>query len=206
VKIAKAKVRLSFDDGPGPSTAELLDALSAARCKATFFLLGAHLKQDMPVAMRMIREGHTIGNHTYSHHRPATMTGEALAGELEATDVLIREAYRRVGCVVPELIPVRLPYGAQTDDPRLTALKKLARRHVGWTAIFDDWRRPAPPATRLFEDMLRHIEDCVSQGREAQLCLHDSSRHRESRPATVEAVRLLLSSPRCHALLTDESR
>jgi peptidoglycan-N-acetylglucosamine deacetylase len=198
-----ASIRLTFDDGPGPSTPELLDVLSSAGCKATFFLLGVNLQQDMLVAMRMIREGHSIGNHTYSHARAADMTTRMLVQELEATDALIYEAHRRMEHAAPEVIPVRLPYGTEAGDPRLSTLKKLARPHVGWTALFDDWCRPAPSPAHLFEDMLRHIENRVSQGQDAQLCLHDSSRHRESRPATVEAVRLLLASSRYQVLLAD---
>jgi chitin deacetylase len=182
----------------------LLDVLRAARCQVTFFLLGANLKQDMLVAMQMIRDGHTIGNHTYSHAHPGDITSAALADELEATDRLIYEAHHRAGYAMPERIPVRLPYGAQVDDPRLPVLQKLGRSHVGWTAIFDDWRQPAPSAERLVEDMLWHIEDCASQGRGALLCLHDSSRHRDSHTATVDAVRLLLESPRYQALANDE--
>ena len=199
-----ASIRLSFDDGPGPSTMVLLDVLRAARCQATFFLLGANLKQDMSAAAQMIRDGHTIGNHTYSHARPGDITSAALADELEATDALIYEAHRRAGHAMPEHIPVRLPYGAQVDDPRLPVLQKLGRSYMEWTAIFDDWRQPAPPPKRLVEDMLRHIEDCVSQSRNALLCLHDSSRHHDSHPATVDAVRLLLESPRYQALANDD--
>ena len=198
-----ALIRLSFDDGPGPSTTELLDVLRVARCKATFFLLGVNLEQDISVATRMIREGHAIGNHAYSHARPGDITNAALKDELEVTDALIYEAHRCAGYAMPKRIPVRLPYGVQVGDPRLLMLKELARPHVGWTAIFDDWRQPAPSAQRLVEDMLRHIEDCVSQGQDALLCLHDSSRLRDSRPATVEAVRLLLKSPRYQELLAN---
>lgn len=201
-----ASIGLSFDDGPGPSTQALLDVLYEMRCTAVFFLLGVNLEQNMPAATRMIREGHTVGNHTYFHSSPTDMSIETLAGELEATDALIREAYRRAKRNAPESIPVRLPYGVQKHDPRLKLLNKLERPHMGWTAIFDDWRRPAPSAMRLFEDMLRHIEKRVSLGQDVQLCLHDSSRHQESRPATVEAVRLLLSSPRYQALLADDAR
>jgi peptidoglycan-N-acetylglucosamine deacetylase len=199
-----ALIRLSFDDGPGPSTAELLDVLGAARRTATFFLLGVNLENDISSVTRMILQGHTIGNHTYSHARPGAMSSAALEDELEVTDALIHDAYRRVGRVMPELIPVRLPYGMQVDDPRLPMLQKLARPHVGWTAIFDDWCQPACSSKCLLEAMLRHIEDCVSQGRDALLCLHDSSRHRDDRPATVEAVKLLLESSRYQALSAND--
>ncbi|HET8897339.1 MAG TPA: polysaccharide deacetylase family protein [Rhodanobacteraceae bacterium] len=195
-----SSIRLTFDDGPGPSTAALLDVLHMAGYKATFFLLGRNQERNMSVVVRMIREGHAVGNHAYSHAKPGDLADAMLEEELEATDALIREAYRLAGCAAPTRIPVRLPYGIQEDDPRLPLLQKLGRKHVGWTAIIDDWRRPEPPVQRLVEDMLRHIEDCVARGVDAVLCLHDSSHQCHERPATVEAVRLLLASPRCQAL------
>jgi peptidoglycan-N-acetylglucosamine deacetylase len=198
-------IRLSFDDGPGPSTAALLDVLHAADCKAAFFLLGSNLKLDLTTAARMIREGHAVGNHAYSHAKPGDLADAVLLQELQATDALIREAYRLAGHTIPSTIPVRLPYGLSQDDPRQLVLQKLAREHVGWTAIFDDWRDPAPEAQRLAQDMLQHVEDCAAQGKDAVLCLHDSSRHRDDRPVTVEAVRLFLSSPRYQTLLTRDA-
>ncbi|RBJ71594.1 polysaccharide deacetylase family protein, partial [Pseudomonas sp. MWU12-2534b] len=60
-------IRLSFDDGPGPSTLPLLDVLRAASCHATFFLLGQNLAGALDVAARMASHGHALGNHTHSH-------------------------------------------------------------------------------------------------------------------------------------------
>jgi chitin deacetylase len=181
--------RLTFDDGPGPSTPALLDVLRAASCRATFFLLGRNLASGLAVAARMAAEGHVLGNHLYTHARPGALTPAALAGEVRATDALIRQAYAMAGLAAPAAIPLRLPYGAQAEDERPAILARLGRTHVGWTAMLDDWRRPAPSPQALLQAMLDH----VSSRREAVLCLHDGSRHGEARPATVEAVRRFLA-------------
>jgi peptidoglycan-N-acetylglucosamine deacetylase len=189
-------IRLSFDDGPGPSTLPLLDVLHAASCQATFFLLGRHLAGALDVAARMAREGHLLGNHTHSHARPGALADDALIDEIDATDALIREAYRRAGVPVPGTIPLRLPYGLMPQDNRAGVLTRLQREHTGWTAILDDWQRPAPSPQALFDAMCAHVDASAARQDDVLFCLHDGSRHGEARPNTVEAVRLFLNRQR----------
>ncbi|MFP6560900.1 polysaccharide deacetylase family protein [Paraburkholderia sp. B3] len=197
---------LSFDDGPGPSTPALLDVLHTASCRATFFLLGKNLERAMEMAARMVREGHVLGNHTYSHARPGALSGEELIDEIEATDALIRNACRLAGFPEPDTIPLRLPYGLGAYDNRERVLARLGRRHTGWTALFDDWRRPAPSPQALFEAMRKHVAAGAAQGQPVLLCLHDSSRHAEAHPATVDAVQRLLNDPDCRVGLLAAGR
>jgi chitin deacetylase len=193
--LSTLSTHLSFDDGPGPSTPELLDVLRAAACQATFFVLGSNLTQALDVAARAVREGHVLGNHTYSHARPGALSNTTLIDEIERTDALIRTAYRLAAAPEPDVIALRLPYGLAPNDVRGEVLTRLKRSHTGWTAILDDWCRPPPPPHALAESMRQHIAASTARGREVLLCLHDSSRHAQARPATVEAVRLLLSDP-----------
>ena len=186
---------LSFDDGPGPSTPALLDVLRASSCQALFFVLGSNMEQAMDVATRAVREGHVLGNHTYSHARPGVLSDAALIDEIEHTDALIREAYRLAAVPEPASIPLRLPYGMEPQDVRADVLARLKRSHTGWTAILDDWQRPAPSPRALVDAMRRHIADATARGQDVLFCMHDGSRFAEARPATVEAVRLLLSDP-----------
>ncbi|MGS0892127.1 polysaccharide deacetylase family protein [Burkholderia stagnalis] len=188
-------VRLSFDDGPGPSTPPLLDVLRAASCEATFFLLGKNLTGALDVAARMARDGHRLGNHTHSHARAGALSDDMLIDEIDATDALIREAYRRAGMRAPDTIPLRLPYGLTPHDNRAGVLARLQREHTGWTAILDDWQRPAPSPRALCEAMLEHVAANATLHRDVLFCLHDGSRHGEARPNTVEAVRLFLNRP-----------
>lgn len=58
-------IYLTFDDGPGPATAHLLDILAAKGVKATFFVTNTMGHTDM--IGRAYREGHSIGIHTYTH-------------------------------------------------------------------------------------------------------------------------------------------
>ena len=59
---------LTFDDGPHPRyTHAILDLLGQYGAKATFFVIGKNLLYYAEAAKRAVREGHEIGNHTYSH-------------------------------------------------------------------------------------------------------------------------------------------
>jgi peptidoglycan/xylan/chitin deacetylase (PgdA/CDA1 family) len=192
-------IHLSFDDGPGPSTPALLDVLRDASCAATFFVLGQHLESARDVATRMAREGHRLGNHTYSHARPGALADAALIDEIDTTDALIRDVYRRAGLAAPAAIPLRLPYGLMPRDDRAAVLARLQREHTGWTAILDDWQRPAPSPRALCDAMCAHVDASAVQRRDVLFCLHDGSRHGDARPNTVEAVRLFLNRQRADA-------
>lgn len=186
-------IHLSFDDGPGPSTPALLDVLRDASCAATFFLLGKNLTNTLDIAARMAREGHRLGNHTHSHARPGALADDELIAEIDATDALIRDAYRRAGMPAPDAIPLRLPYGLMPQDDRAGVLARLQREHTGWTAILDDWQRPAPSPEALFDAMCAHVADSAARHQDVLFCMHDGSRAGEARPNTVEAVRLFLN-------------
>ena len=60
---------LSFDDGPGGVTADVLDQLAAHDAKGTFFLLGREVGKRPDLVRRAVAEGHELGNHTFSHPR-----------------------------------------------------------------------------------------------------------------------------------------
>jgi peptidoglycan-N-acetylglucosamine deacetylase len=61
-------VALTFDDGPDPQvTPSILDALAGAGARATFFTIGRHLQKHRDIAVRALREGHEIGNHSWMH-------------------------------------------------------------------------------------------------------------------------------------------
>ncbi|HEY5812807.1 MAG TPA: polysaccharide deacetylase family protein [Terrimicrobiaceae bacterium] len=61
-------VWLTIDDGPDESdTPEILNLLARYGAKATFFVIGRKVEQNPALCRRMTAEGHTLGNHTYSH-------------------------------------------------------------------------------------------------------------------------------------------
>jgi chitin deacetylase len=186
------RVALTFDDGPGPATDELLDVLAERGAHATFFLLGCNLERARATAVRLAREGHLLGNHTYSHARPRAQSSRALAEEITRTDELLRAIHAEAGVAARAPIPIRLPYGPALADPRLNVLAALGRTHVHWTADFQDWVEPPPDPAELAQRMRAHVLAQEQDGLAAVIDLHDSSRQFADRSATVRAVRLLL--------------
>jgi peptidoglycan/xylan/chitin deacetylase (PgdA/CDA1 family) len=197
---------LTFDDGPGPCTEEILASLAAAGARATFFILGRNLAEApwtsppgdrdraRALVVRALREGHAVGNHTYSHQRPPEACA-TLPGEIRRVDDLIRDCRAAAG--VPPGAPIlfRLPYGIRLVertvptptgtinvaalDPRLPIVASLARAHCHWTGDFGDWEYgDADPAAadvdRLAAAMLAHVEQTAAAGLDAVLDLHDS--------------------------------
>src|SRR5205807_6182745 len=65
------EVVLTFDDGPFPGTTDaILDALAAECVHATFFVLGEHAAASPELLRRELRDGHTVGHHTFDHPLP----------------------------------------------------------------------------------------------------------------------------------------
>lgn len=87
------KLALTFDDGPDDlDTPRILDTLKEYTVPATFFLIGNHVAHYPDVVQRIVSDGHSIGNHTYTHRRSVHDSEETLSLELRLTDIAIREA------------------------------------------------------------------------------------------------------------------
>lgn len=77
-------IALTFDDGPWSQTPQILDILKKYDIKATFFIIGEHIKSYPQNLERVVSEGHAIGNHTWNH-RYQNVSAETAAAELGQT-------------------------------------------------------------------------------------------------------------------------
>ncbi|MCC3646473.1 polysaccharide deacetylase family protein [Cytobacillus oceanisediminis] len=82
---------MTFDDGPGVNTDEILTILREEDVKATFYLTGKEIEHHMEDAKKIVGAGHEIGNHSYSHSRMVLKTPTFIKEEIEKTDDLIRQ-------------------------------------------------------------------------------------------------------------------
>lgn len=93
VNTSEKVVALTFDDGPTVTgTDQILSILAAQNVKATFFVIGAELENNLDQARKIVAAGHELGNHTYSHDRMLLVTPSFVKQEIESTDQLIRDA------------------------------------------------------------------------------------------------------------------
>ena|SRR3984893_12048974 len=85
-------VALTFDDGPDPTnTPKVLAVLDQRQVKATFFMMGRNVERYPAVAREVLRRGHEIGNHSYSHPKLVLMSPRRVRDEIERTDKLLRD-------------------------------------------------------------------------------------------------------------------
>lgn len=100
------KVALTFDDGPNPDyTPQVLDILKEHKIKATFFVIGNEAQRYPWIVERIIKEGHEIGNHSYSHRPFKSFNFKKINEEIKATQKIIKNITGKM----PSLF--RLPKG-----------------------------------------------------------------------------------------------
>lgn len=93
VNTSQKAVALTFDDGPTVNgTDQILTILAEQNIKATFFVTGAELENNLDQGRKIVAAGHELGNHSYSHVRMMLVTPSFVKQEIESTDKLIRDA------------------------------------------------------------------------------------------------------------------
>ncbi|MEV7967221.1 polysaccharide deacetylase family protein [Sphaerisporangium sp. NPDC088356] len=133
VNCAKVKcISLTFDDGPGPYTAKLLDLLREHHTKVTFFLVGQRVRKYAKTARGMAREGHEIGNHTYTHPHLTSLSDDEVRDEIVRTQDAIRKATGKE----PDIM--RPPYG-DTDERVGSIAAELGLSQIVWNGSSRDW-------------------------------------------------------------------
>ncbi|MFS8641371.1 MAG: polysaccharide deacetylase family protein [Symbiobacteriaceae bacterium] len=132
-------VALTFDDGPDPATwPGLLEALEQGRARATFFLEGARARAHPELVRELVRRGHQVENHGWSHQEPAPN------GERE-----VRAAIARTAALLRELTGRRTTYyrppGGLRDPSVFRWAEAEGHRVLLWTNIgVPDVPPPAP--------------------------------------------------------------
>ena len=161
---AARNLYLTFDDGPHPDhTPALLDLLAEHGAKASFFLVGREVERHDALARRIASEGHTLGNHSYSHPRFEALTLDEQLEEIERTQRLL------TGIDGRPLHAFRPPRGVLTGA-MLASLVRRRHRIDYWSYDSLDYsRRPVP---ELLETIQRH----PPRGGDSIL-MHDDSEH-----------------------------
>jgi peptidoglycan/xylan/chitin deacetylase (PgdA/CDA1 family) len=133
--VSEKVIFLTFDDGPHPSiTPWVIDLLREYDASGTFFCVGDNVRRYPEVCERVLREGHTLANHTMHHVKGwRTGTGDYLA-EVEDCE----EALVSVGMSHGRLF--RPPYG-QITPRQIRALKARGYEIIQWSNLSCDYDR-----------------------------------------------------------------
>jgi peptidoglycan/xylan/chitin deacetylase (PgdA/CDA1 family) len=180
------EVALTFDDGPSPDTAGILETLAEHRVHATFFMVGRAVESFPEIAQRVFAEGHEVGNHSYSHPLYLFQRGSETRDQLERAQDVIAET---VG-VRPVL--ARPPFGVRTPA-YFEATRALGLVTVQWDIAGFDWK---PRSGK------RIAQDVVRQARAGSIILlHDGdSEGKQNRRQTVAALPLIIEGLRVRGL------
>lgn len=156
--IAKC-VALTFDDGPSIYTGTLLDTLAQNQVPATFFVLGRSAKIQPDSIVRIVAEGHELGNHTWDHKDLRTLSGSDIDAQLRKTDDLLHSI---VGLKPKNIRP---PYGAYNNE----VLKHINRPIILWSVDPEDWKKP------MQEELIKRMTSPKSGGIILAHDIHEST-------------------------------
>lgn len=130
-------VALTFDDGPGPYTARLLNCLEENGAKATFFMVGTSVPKYASTVKRMAEMGCELGSHSYSHPQFTLLSDSQIRQECSKAADLIKAASGQKPTVF------RLPYGDGASDSRV--LKAIGLPSIYWSVDPRDWANTGNP-------------------------------------------------------------
>ena len=143
------KIALTFDDGPHPYlTPKILDVLKKYKVHATFFLVGENVKNYPDLAERILKEGHEIGNHTYTHGRVSERSFFEMRKEIELCESAIYEQTDYKTKIF------RPPEGFLDDKIRAIS-KEMDYSVILWNIDTKDWAHATPQA--ICQNITEHI-------------------------------------------------
>ena len=155
----RPEIMLTFDDGPDPVyTGQLLDLLDRYGIKAAFFTVGAFAAANPRLVERMVRAGHTVGIHSYSHKSAYLMSAAQTRRDLSMSAA----AVMRLG-INPRFY--RPPWG-HTTPALQQAASNLGIMPVFWSVMAQDWQADLDSDEIASRLLCRTVPGSI-------ICLHD---------------------------------
>ncbi|APQ74764.1 polysaccharide deacetylase [Clostridium botulinum] len=146
----KKEIYLTFDDGPSDKTTEdILDALKENDVKATFFIIGKYIEGREDVLKRIVKEGHSLGLHTYSHnYKTIYQNNKVFIDEMLKCQ---NEIYKATG-VKTNII--RFPGGSvkRLDERFKKELEEEGFKIYDWNMALTDGINPKAPVGKFYKE------------------------------------------------------
>lgn len=163
---------ITFDDGPSEAvTTKILDILKQQDVKATFFVVGENAKTYPDLIRRMDAEGHSIGNHSYSHNYDYLYSGDyEFDGELSLCEKTINEILGRKY----ENKIFRFP-GGSTETPKIWYITNVGSynyQYIDWNSLTGDSETETPDR----EFIMKRLAETTNNGKKEDIVLlmHDA--------------------------------
>ncbi|HEX4650716.1 MAG TPA: glycosyltransferase, partial [Granulicella sp.] len=191
------QVALSFDDGPDPEwTPKILDILKKYHVVGTFFIIGEEAQDNLGLLKRLYREGHEIGNHTFTHPDISEISNGSLDLQLTLTERLfaaelgVQPLYFRP--------PYSIDQEPDTNDQAapIDAIQGLGYVVVGNKIDTNDWdEHPRKTPQEITASVFQQIDAMKTKpwARGSVILLHDGG---GDRSATVAALPVLIQALR----------
>ncbi len=194
---SKNELAITFDDGPDPVwTPKILDVLKREHVPGTFFLIGIQAEKYGSLTQRIYREGHEIGNHTFTHPDISSIGSGYMKVELNLTEQLFAS---QLGIRATLFRP---PYSVDAEPDTEDQVKPLeVTQNMGYITIGNkldtkDWNdNPPLKPQQIASLVLNHLPPCepYDQACGNIVLMHDGGGNRER---TVEALPLIIEGAR----------
>lgn len=167
-KDGKKAAFLTFDDGPSANTPLILDTLKKYNIKATFFVIGKMANENKEMLKRERAEGHSIGNHTYSHdYKYIYADPKNFLDDLNKNNEIISSILDGYSTKL-----IRFPGGSFGDKraPYREAVVKAGYHYVDWNALNGDAEATLVPVDKL----LVRLKTTVGNQEHVVILMHDA--------------------------------
>ncbi len=195
---SKNELAITFDDGPDSEwTPKILDVLKREHVPGAFFLIGIQAEKFASLTRRIYREGHEIGNHTFTHPDISSIGNRYMQVELNLTERLF------ASLLGIRTMLFRPPYSVDAEPDTEDEVRPLElTQDLGYITIGNkidtkDWNdEPALTPEQIAARVLDHLPPC--QANDQPQCgniilMHDGGGNRER---TVEALPLIIDGAR----------
>jgi peptidoglycan-N-acetylglucosamine deacetylase len=155
-------IALTYDDGPNePYTMRLLEILASHDAQGTFFLLGKYVRHRPAIVREIVRAGHAVGNHSYTHRNLSLLSDAEVRQELEACSKAIADVIGSASHLF------RPPFGLLSQGGYRVACE-LGLRTCSWSVSTGDFETTC--AETIVERASRQID---SREKGEIILLHD---------------------------------
>lgn len=166
---------LTFDDGPTQkATAKILDILKEENIKATFFVVGKHVKEHPELVRRAYEEGHYIANHGYHHdNKKLYQSAESFVSEVKNTDIEIGKA---IGIENYCSHVFRFPNGYMSSNYK-TKKKEATKLLAGMSYTYVDWNCLNNDSVKKYSNsqLLNNLKKSSKNKGTLVILMHDTS-------------------------------
>jgi peptidoglycan/xylan/chitin deacetylase (PgdA/CDA1 family) len=181
-------VALTFDDGPGRSTAAILKVLARYRVPATFFNIGVNAAVRRGLVRKEVRAGYAMGDHTWDHPNMVLLSAAGQAREIDRMNAKLKALARVRACAF------RPPYG--NYDAVTLSLAQQRRMSVWlWSVDTQDWMARGSGSSYWISRIIRLAKGEGGALRHPVVLMHNQP---AGNPATVAALPVIIRFFRSH--------